>query len=49
MSDPTDAFWRQFAAPFILFAMLLVAWPVKRWVQLKMKDGRLKRLLLKRW
>jgi hypothetical protein len=37
------------AAPFFLFAMLLVAWPIKRWVQIKMKDGKLKRFLLFRW
>lgn len=36
-------------APFMLFLMLLVAWPIKRLVQLKMKDGRLKRFLLFRW
>lgn len=44
-----DAFLTQLLAPFVLFAMLLVAWPIKRWVQLKMKDGRLKRLLLRSW
>jgi hypothetical protein len=36
-------------APFVLFAMLLVAWPIKRLMQLKMKDSWLKRLLLTRW
>lgn len=35
-------------APFALFVMLLVAWPVKRWLQLNMRDGWLKRLLLNR-
>ncbi len=32
--------------PFALFAMLLVAWPIKRAIQLYMRDGRLKRALL---
>lgn len=36
-------------APFMLFGFLLIAWPLKRLVQLKMKDGWLKRLLLTRW
>jgi hypothetical protein len=44
-----DAFWTQLLAPFVLFAMLLAAWPIKRWVQLKMKDGKLKQLLLRSW
>lgn len=44
-----DAFWTQLLAPFVLFAMLLVAWPIKRWVELKLKDGPLKRLLLRSW
>jgi hypothetical protein len=35
--------------PFVLFAMLLIAWPVKRLIQLYMKDGKLKRFLLFRW
>lgn len=34
--------------PFMAFGMLLVAWPIKRLVQLKMMDGRIKRLLLLR-
>lgn len=44
-----EMFLRQLLSPFVLFAMLLVAWPIKRWVQLKMKDGFMKRLLLTRW
>ena len=44
-----DKFLAMALAPFMLFAMLLVAWPIKRWVQTKMKDGPLKRLLLTRW
>jgi hypothetical protein len=35
--------------PFVLFAMLLIAWPFKRAVQKYMKDGKLKRFLLFRW
>jgi hypothetical protein len=35
--------------PFLLVILLLVAWPFKRAIQLYMKDGRLKRLLLLRW
>ena len=38
-----------FIAPFFLALMLLIAWPIKRWVQTRMKDGRLKRFLLIRW
>lgn len=44
-----SSFWGMALAPFMLFLMLLVAWPFKRLVQRKMKDGRLKRLLLLRW
>ncbi len=44
-----DRFYVMALAPFGLFAMLLVAWPIKRWVQTRMKDGRLRRLLLTRW
>ena len=36
-------------APFILALMLLVAWPIKRAIQLYMKDGKLKRFLLFKW
>lgn len=43
-----DVFWAQAAAPFFLFLMLLVAWPVKRFVQ-RRKDSWLKRLLLISW
>lgn len=34
--------------PFALFVMLLIAWPFKRAVQ-RMKDSRIKRLLLWSW
>lgn len=34
--------------PFGAFVLLLMAWPVKVLVQRKMKDGKLKRLLLRR-
>lgn len=44
-----DRFWAMAGAPFALFVMLLIAWPIKRWVQLRMKDGKLKRFLLTRW
>lgn len=44
-----ERFLSQALAPFVLFAMLLVAWPIKRWVELRMKDGKLKRFLLFRW
>jgi len=43
-----DQFWVQLAAPFMLFLMLLVAWPFKRAIQLYMKDTWLKRVLLRR-
>lgn len=35
-------------APFALYLMLLIAWPIKRLIQLKMPDGKLKRALLRR-
>lgn len=41
-----DDFWARLVGPFVLFAMLLVAWPFKRAIQLKMRPGKLKRLLL---
>jgi hypothetical protein len=44
-----DKFWVMAAAPFFLFGCLLIAWPIKRWVQVRMKDGPLRRLLLIRW
>lgn len=34
--------------PFLLLMALLIAWPIKRSVELHMKEGRLKRLLLLR-
>lgn len=43
-----SAFWGQLLAPFLLFAMLLIARPFKRAAE-RMKDGRLKRALLWRW
>ena len=44
-----DQFWVQMAAPFMLFLMLLIAWPFKRAIQLYMKDSWFKRLLLRRF
>jgi hypothetical protein len=44
-----ESFWGQALAPFMLFLFLLIAWPFKRLVELKMRDGWLKRLLLLRW
>lgn len=43
-----DKFLTAALAPFALFVMLLIAWPIKRWLQLHMREGRLKRLLLNR-
>ena len=43
-----NQFWVQMAAPFMLFLMLLIAWPFKRAIQVYMKDTWLKRLLLRR-
>ncbi len=44
-----DKFYAALLAPFMLFGMLLLAWPIKRWVQTRMKDGKLKRFLLISW
>lgn len=44
-----SSFFGMALAPFMLFLMLLVAWPIKRLVQLKLKDSRLKRFLLLSW
>ncbi len=35
--------------PFLLFLVLLLSIPLTVWVKRRMKDGRLKRLLLYRW
>lgn len=43
-----SAFWGQALAPFMAFLMLLIAQPFKRFVQKRLRDGRLKRLLLLR-
>ena len=45
----SDAFWAQLLAPFMLFVMLLIAWPIKKLVWKYMKDGKLKRMLFTRW
>jgi hypothetical protein len=37
------------AIPFVLAGMLAIAWPFKRAIQLHLKDGWLKRILLFRW
>ena len=36
-------------APLGLLVLLLPSIPVTRWIKRKMKDGKLKRLLLYRW
>lgn len=43
-----DKFWAQALTPFMAFAMLLIAWPIKRWLQIHMREGKLKRFLLDR-
>ena len=43
-----DRFLGMMGAPFILMGMLLIAWPIKRWLQLHMRESWLKRLLLDR-
>lgn len=48
MSAVSDTFWVQVLKPFMLLAMLTIAMPFKMLVQRKMKDGWLKRLLLRR-
>lgn len=41
--------WAVAARPFVMFILaLLVLWPARRAVQKHMKDGKLKRLLLRR-
>lgn len=42
-------FLAMFLKGFLLLGMLCLAWPIKRLVELKMKDGRLKRFLLISW
>ena len=37
------------ATPFMVLLMLLPSIPVTRWIKRRMKDGKLKRLLLYRW
>lgn len=44
-----NSFFVAAGAPFALGLMLLVAYPFKRYVQTKMKDGKLKRFLLISW
>lgn len=44
-----EKFWAQLAAPFILFVMLLIAWPIKRLLWRYLPDGKLKRILFIRW
>jgi hypothetical protein len=45
----SEAFLVPLLQPFFLFLLLLIAWPIKRLIQLKMKDGKLKRFLLFSW
>lgn len=42
------AFLTALIKPYFVFGCLLIAWPIKRWLQRNMKDGWLKELLLKR-
>lgn len=48
-ADGMDKFFAALVTPFMLAACLLIAWPIKRWVQTRMKDGPLRRFLLIRW
>lgn len=43
-----DVFLAAVVKPFMLLVVLVIAWPVKRAVELYMPDNRLKRALLKR-
>jgi len=43
-----DKFFAQLLAPFLLLAMLAVAIPIKLYLQRRMPDSWLKRLLLRR-
>lgn len=44
-----EMFWAQLIKPFLaLFVLAFIAWPIKRLVELKMREGWLKRALLKR-
>jgi hypothetical protein len=44
-----DKFWAQALAPFMLFGMLLIAWPIKKLLWKYLPDGKLKRFLFIRW
>lgn len=44
-----ETFLAVLLSKFVLFGMLLIAWPIKRAVQRYMKDGKLKRFLLISW
>ncbi len=44
----SDGFWRQLLAPFMLLAMLVIAYPIKRLVWRLLPDGWLKSLLFRR-
>jgi hypothetical protein len=43
-----NAFWGQALAPFMALLFLTIARPFRRLVERKMRDGKLKRLLLLR-
>jgi hypothetical protein len=45
----SDRALAQLATPFVLFAMLLIAYPFKWAITKYMRDGKLKRFLLFRW
>jgi hypothetical protein len=44
-----ETFLGQALAPFVLFVMLLIAWPIKKLVWKYLPDGKLKRFLFIRW
>lgn len=45
----SDAFWVQALTPFMLLAMLTIAYPIKRLVWRYLPDGKLKQLLFRRF
>lgn len=49
MMEFSDRVLSQMATPFVLFVMLLIAYPFKMAVIKYMKEGKLKRFLLFRW
>ncbi len=45
----SDAFWAQALAPFLLLVMLTIAIPIKKLVWRLLPDGKLRRLLFRRF